>query len=123
MANDARTLRRHEIVKNDAGTGAALPQDIENTSRTKGKSAGRPRQRRVLEQNPSIAPSRGCFEQFREGIAPSFFSPSNGHDLEGKPSRDAGFAQPFTIIRDAVGGLVPPSEQQNRFLTAHFSTR
>ena len=123
MANDARTARRHEIVKNDARASAALPQDIENTRRAQRKSAGRPRQRRVLKENPAIAPGRGCFAQLGEGIAPSFFSPLNWHDLEGKSARDAGFAQLFAIIRHAVGGLVPPSEQQDRFLNAHFSTR
>ena len=87
MANDSRAARRHEIVKNDAGASAALPQNIENTRRAQRKSAGRPRQRRVLKKNPAIAPSRSCFAQLGEGIAPSFFSPMNLHDFEGKSAR------------------------------------
>jgi hypothetical protein len=122
-AHDARTTRRHEVVKNDAGASAALPQDIENMRGTQRKSAGRPRQRRVLKEDPAIAPGRGCFAHLGEGIAPSFFSPVNRHDLEGKSTLDAGLAQFFAIIRHAVGGLVPPPEQQDRLFKAHFSTR
>ena len=51
------------------------------------------------------------------------FRPGKLHGFKRETTRESGFPQPFAIIRYAVGGLVSPAKQQDRFLGAHFSTR
>ena len=110
-------------MKHNATANAGLPKNFKNARRTQRKPAMGPGQGCILKQNPAIAPRAGNLPQLRERALPSLFGPRNLNGFKAEPARCAVFAELFAIIRDAIGRMVTPSQEQDDLFSVHFSTK
>jgi hypothetical protein len=107
-------------VKNHANPYTGGFEGFENAGKSQRETTRRPRQCRVLHQNPRSAPAFCPASKPARCATPPFLGPRDPLDGQFKIFRYQSFAKVPAILFDRVRGRVLPSEERDDALPAHF---
>lgn len=110
-------------MKNNGDARVGRSEDAQGLEETKGKAARGPREGRVLNENPRVAPTGSLQLQRSQRMRPAVEFPGNTADFELKDVENEGFAEVGAVFFDGVGRLVAASKKGEDALRVHGSLR
>jgi hypothetical protein len=101
---------RSNIMEDDGDSGIGGFEDAEDVEYAVGKTARRPGEGGVLDEDPLVVPGGGGFAQAAKGARPAGLFPRDAMDFQFEIVGREGGAQVTAVFFDGVGGQVAFAE-------------
>jgi len=111
--HEARAAEGFHIMKDDGDAGTGGLQDLQDAREVVRKTARRPGEGGVLDEDPATAPGRRLEAQGVQSIGPAVNLPGNAVNFELKVMGLQGGAEVAAILLDGVRGHVFASEKSD----------